>query len=300
MPLPANLAAMSQNPALNGPDGSTDGPPILDDGLRLAYSCLAQLRDGVGFSGGALTTSLGYTPVRQYLAGTISIGWSSGSSKLSAKVDATDFGVNWPINITGTAAQLGGRNPVQYAWALGVENMAFAWDGVLGAVIPYVDGNVQYAFTEWSRVQNRPTNLSQFTNGPGYVTAANTIAKIGAVSGIGNVGGSSLTAQIDGIGAVAWGVTPSDQRLKLDIEDTRSDSLAKVMRIRFVGFRFIEGIDDGGRHDVGVIAQELEEIDPRWVLNAGTWKQPDTQQLLIAALHSIKQLEARLAAVEAR
>lgn len=49
---------------------------------------------------------LGYTPVRQYLSGTINIGWDGG--KLATQVDNTNFGNNWPINISGRAN--GGAN----------------------------------------------------------------------------------------------------------------------------------------------------------------------------------------------
>jgi len=58
----------------------------------------------------AVTTALGYTPVQQGTGtsqGTnaVKIGWSSlGENKLRAQVDATDFGTNWPINISGLAA----------------------------------------------------------------------------------------------------------------------------------------------------------------------------------------------------
>lgn len=50
MPLFTTLAALSQTPASNPPDGSVDAPSSIDDQLRLLGSFIAQLRDGVGFS----------------------------------------------------------------------------------------------------------------------------------------------------------------------------------------------------------------------------------------------------------
>lgn len=46
---------------------------------------------------------LGYVPVRQFISGVIYIGWDDPSGKLATQVDATYFGVNWPIDIRGRA-----------------------------------------------------------------------------------------------------------------------------------------------------------------------------------------------------
>ncbi len=51
---------------------------------------------------------LGYVPVRQFISGVIYIGWDGPSGKLATQVDATYFGVNWPIDIRGRAN--GGAN----------------------------------------------------------------------------------------------------------------------------------------------------------------------------------------------
>ncbi|TXH52832.1 MAG: hypothetical protein E6Q97_14695 [Desulfurellales bacterium] len=54
--------------------------------------------------------ALGFTPVQQgggagQLSNKVHIGWDS-SSNLLVQVDATNFGSNWPINISGAAAKL--------------------------------------------------------------------------------------------------------------------------------------------------------------------------------------------------
>lgn len=53
-------------------------------------------------------TALGFAPIQQgggtdQLSNKMYIGWSA-SSQLRVQVDSTDFGVTWPINISGTAA----------------------------------------------------------------------------------------------------------------------------------------------------------------------------------------------------
>ena len=57
-------------------------------------------------------TSFGYTPVQQgggtnQLTNSLYIGWSS-SNQLRVMVDTTDYGTTWPMNVSGTAANLSG------------------------------------------------------------------------------------------------------------------------------------------------------------------------------------------------
>lgn len=326
MSINTTLAGLSTNPALNGPDGAVDAPSALDDQQRYHGSFIAQLRDGTGFSAGAAVAALGYTPVQQgtgtsQLSNTVKIGWSA-SSQLRAQVDATDFGVNWPINITGNSATatnatnastatnanaLGGVAPSGYVRSTTGNVVALTWDGVNGWVYPTVDGTAQSSYTLWEKIPNRPTNLSQFTNGPGYATVAYTdgsyLKREGAALALGNIGTGGLYVNISGFGAVSWGVTPSDRNLKTDIAPSTEDSLSKIAQIDFKQFRFRQDVtempvDDGRLHRLGLIAQDLEAIDPAWLQEGGTWKAPNQQTLLYAALHAIKQLKARLEVLE--
>ena len=59
--------------------------------------------------------SLGFTPVQQgggagQGANKIYVGWATSGGKLLLQIDGTDFSYNWPINITGDAATLGGAS----------------------------------------------------------------------------------------------------------------------------------------------------------------------------------------------
>ncbi len=59
--------------------------------------------------------SLGFTPVQQgggtgQGANKIYVGWATSGSKLLLQIDGTDFSYNWPINIKGDAATLGGTS----------------------------------------------------------------------------------------------------------------------------------------------------------------------------------------------
>lgn len=126
MPIVTTIAGLSQTAASNGPDGAVDPPSSLDDQDRYHGSFIAMLRDGVGFTPGALTSptgALGFTPVRQGTgagqgANTVSIGWSSGLQKLLVSVDTNAFANRWPIDIDGQSKSVLGVNgtPFTFSW----------------------------------------------------------------------------------------------------------------------------------------------------------------------------------------
>ena len=322
MAINTSLAGLSTNPALNGPDGAVDPPSALDDQQRYHGSFIAQLRDGTGFTAGAAAAALGFTPVQQgtgtsQLTNAVKIGWSA-SNQLRLQIDATDQGVNWPINVTGNAATATNATTAANASALGgvvptgyvktTNNLiAMTWDSAGGYVYPTVDGIAQSSYVIWNRVQGKPTDLASFTNSPGYTTVAAADAaylkREAAALALGNIGTGGLYVNISGFGAVSWGVTPSDRNLKTDIAPSVEDSLSKIAQIDFKQFRFRQDVtempvDDGRLHRLGLIAQDLEAIDPAWIQEGGTWKAPNQQTLLYAALHAIKQLKARLEVLE--
>jgi len=313
MPLYTDIASLSQTPASNAADGTTDAPSTIDNNMNLLASFIAKLRDGAGYTAGAIAAALGYTPVQQgtgtsQLANTVKIGWSA-STQLRLQIDATDYGVTWPINVAGNSATVGGIAAAEFVRRTTGNAMTMTWDGVNNYVYSSVDGIPQSAYVIWDRVQGKPTDLASFTNSPGFVSLAYTegayLKKEGAALSLGNISSSGLYVNISGFGAVSWGVTPSDQRLKTGIVPTTEDSLSKIAQIDFKQFRFRQDVtempvDDGRLHRLGVIAQDLEAIDSAWLQEGGTWKAPNQQALLYAALHAIQQLEAKVAALEAR
>jgi hypothetical protein len=321
MAINTTLAGLSTNAALNGPDGATDVPSALDDQQRYHGSFIAQLRDGTGFTAGAAVSALGFTPVQQgtgtlQLTNAVKIGWSA-TTQLRLQIDASDYGVNWPINVTGNAATatnatnasnavnantVGGVSQTEFVRRGTGNAMGLTWDSSNGWVYPTVDGTAQSSYTLWGKIPDRPTNLSDFTNGPGYQTAAQLIAyavqREVSVTGLGNIGLTGAYVRLNDNSTLSWGTTISDARLKENIRPTEQDSLAKVRRLSFKAFNFKEGCDDGREHKLGLIAQEIEAIDPEFVDSSGTWKQPRVWEMLCMALHSIQQLEARLADLE--
>lgn len=309
MALPANIAALSQNPALNGPDGATDPPAIMDDGLRLAYSFTAQLRDGVGFSAGAIPAALGYTPVRQFLTGTIYVGWDTLTSKLGLQVDGTYYSSTWPINITGAAATaaaattaatannsnlLGGFGAGDFVRRVTLDAFTIAWDSGGGFYYVNVNGASSFAYTHWNVVQGRPTQLSQFTNNLGTINSA-------------SIAGSTIQGVLSATGqTVNWtGFLVSDAGVKKNVQATAEDSLDKIDRLDFKQFDFdLDKVphQTAEHQRLGIIAQQANAIDPAWAgpVEGSDYLHLRDQPLLMAALHAIKQLHAEVQELRGR
>lgn len=313
MAINTDIATISQTPALNGPDGSVDLPSSLDDALRNAISFIAKLRDGVGFTAGAIKTALGFVPVQQgtgtsQLPNIVKIGWSA-TNKLRVQVDADDFGENWPISVTGNAAtadaavdsaKFGGVDPNGYVKRMGIANTAIDWNTYFAGV--YINGALKPAYTNWVTVDGRPTALSSFTNDAAYINSAGALAVAVArgnqAQRLENLGTSGCALYLTTGTILNWGTTVSDGRIKENIAPAVEDSLAKVRQMSFKRFNFLPGHDDGHTHKSGLIAQDLQAIDDEFVDTTATYLQPKVWELLCTALHAVQQLEARVAELE--
>jgi hypothetical protein len=194
--------------------------------------------------------------------------------------------------VSGWAYHDEGNNPA-YVWCTEGSGQAQHLTGT---------GNLRVSYANSANLCNTANDANHLLGqGVGYWLNNGSTA----VVNIRNNGALQLIAGISGFGDVYWPVTICDERLKTDIAPSTEDSLAKIARIDFRQFRFKssvpppEGeedappvrIDDGRLHRVGFIAQEIETIDPDWINNTGTYKQPDTTLLLMEALHAIKQLK---------
>ena len=116
----------------------------------------------------------------------------------------------------------------------------------------------------------------------------------------GNDGGSGITAltlDMSGAGAATFNndVTAfSDKRLKTDIKDI-DNALSKVMKMQGVYYKRND-IDDA-REQVGVLAQDIEEVLPQVVLTADDdfkTKSVDYGKICAVLIESIKELKAEI------
>lgn len=155
--------------AANGGDSIADGDTLT--GVLAGTSTLRRWTWGnikawlKGYFDPIYQAKLGYVPVRQFISGTIYMGWDGPSGKLATQVDATYFGVNWPIDIRGRAN--GGANwadGAAYANTLGAGgwNLATVQDQLNWRV---TDTRVDGYFTQVLRTTGNATDSAMGSSG---------------------------------------------------------------------------------------------------------------------------------------
>ena len=104
---------------------------------------------------------------------------------------------------------------------------------------------------------------------------------------------------------IAFSTTVSDARLKDDVQ-TIENATEKVNQLRGVSYTWNEGSRKGQR-EIGVIAQEVQEVVPEVVhekklpfVGDGTYKTVDYEKLVALLIESNKELTARVEQLEAR
>ena len=97
--------------------------------------------------------------------------------------------------------------------------------------------------------------------------------------------GNSVTAQVF--------LTPSDMKLKKNI-NIIEDALSTIQKMRGVSFNWIED----GEPDIGCIAQEVQDVVPLMVRQADNHLVVAYEKLIPLLLESIKELNARVTALE--
>ena len=208
----------------------------------------------------------------------------------------------------------------------GTANISFSTSAVSeGTNLYYTDARARGAvsFTAGSGAYNSstgvftiPTNTNQLTNGAGYVTSSGvtSIATSNGISGgtITSTGTLSLSGSYSGTWAVSGAITAtgevtayfSDQRLKTNIVPI-TEALDKVESISGYTFDPNEtalalGIED--RHQMGVIAQEIELVAPELVCDSAFagYKTVRYDKLTALLIEAVKELSAKVKTLEAQ
>jgi hypothetical protein len=172
------------------------------------------------------------------------------------------------------------------------------------------------AYNSSTGVFTIPTNTNQLTNGAGYVTSSGVTS---VATGNGLTGGTitttgtlSLSGSYTGTWAVSGAVTAtgevtayfSDERLKTNVEPI-ADALSKVEAIRGVTFDPNEtalGLGIDARHQMGVIAQEVEAVAPELVCDSAFagYKTVRYDKLTALLIEAVKELSAKVTTLEAQ
>ena len=143
------------------------------------------------------------------------------------------------------------------------------------------------------------TAIAEFTNSStDFVIKSVTNDKDIIFKGVDNTAAiTALTLDMSGAGAATFNndVTAfSDKRLKTDIKDI-DNALSKVMKMQGVYYKRND-IDDA-REQVGVLAQDIEEVLPQVVLTADDdfkTKSVDYGKICAVLIESIKELKAEI------
>ncbi|NCE88445.1 tail fiber domain-containing protein [Pseudomonas sp. Q1] len=85
----------------------------------------------------------------------------------------------------------------------------------------------------------------------------------------------------------------SDRDLKQNVQPLQG-STDKILQLKGVSYEWL----DSGKHDIGLIAQDVEKIYPDITRKQGDHLQVDYQKLVAPLIESIRELDARLDALE--
>lgn len=218
--------------------------------------------------------ALGFTPVRQgggtgQGSNTVYIGW--GGSQIFLQVDSTNFGGTWPINISGLSATSTKASTLAQNGSNGAA-MTFNWSGQGGQpswLWGSNDGTTMYV---WN-----PSNFSvNYATSAGSATSATTFTSTSQNSQFNSIGIGTTASGTAGTVRATNDITAffsSDMTLKTNVTKIQN-ALSKVNSINGVEFDWTDdyieknGGEDGyfvRKHDIGVIAQEIEKVLPEVV-----------------------------------
>lgn len=116
-------------------------------------------------------------------------------------------------------------------------------------------------------------------------------------------GSGFIGITVDGSG---YGIplNPSDERLKREIAPSTTAALDKLGKIELFSFRYREGnpfLDAEQQHDIGFIAQQIERIDPTFVVGDGeTMLSPNLLPIVATLVKAVQELRAQVDALKAQ
>jgi hypothetical protein len=235
--------------------------------------------NSLGFIGGgasALQAYISFADGNGYFAGNLGIGYVSPSYKLDVNGTARvsnafypSYGVNL-MRANGARTGISHYNDSYYNWQ---EYMSPAGTTSCGPNGNLTAPSGLSSVTSWAwryRMESVSTYGFLWEKGGsgGGVATADPIMELNAISGTLSVAGNLVAYASDG-------------RLKTNVKPIQN-SLEKINSIRGVEYDWIDGIEEDygfypdSKHEVGVIAQEIEKVLPEAVITApfnGAYKQ---------------------------
>jgi len=206
---------------------------------------------------------------------TLTQTWTAGNIHL--RIDSTDYGNTWPMNISGLAANSTavsgisgwnysnrGKQPT-YIWATdgGTNDQYLTTPGALSVGYATVSNRCerQDRCGNWGFASgNADQPYMRLDDSGNIYTFVRQLNNDRSVSGLRQVGNPGYMEVSGSNGAFSTPLSPSDERLKFNILTSSVNASAAVKAMRMIEF------DMGGEHNVvGFSAQNLKTIDPRMV-----------------------------------
>ncbi len=148
-------------------------------------------------------------------------------------------------------------------------------------------GNLTFAAggnTEWLRI------TSGGNVGIGTSTPAQKLSVAGTIFASNLLGGAT-TLSTDANGNIIR--SPSDESLKENI-NTIEGALDKVMQLRGVSYEWLDKARFGTSTEIGVIAQEVEQVVPEVVSSGGEYKSVKIANLVGLLIEAVKELKVKV------
>jgi hypothetical protein len=126
--------------------------------------------------------------------------------------------------------------------------------------------------------------------GVGTTTPTRALTVVGTVFASNLLGGAT-TLSTDANGNIIR--SPSDQSLKENIT-TIENALDKISQLRGVSYEWLDKARFGSSTEIGVIAQEVEQVVPEVVSSGGEYKSVKIANLVGLIIEAVKELKTRV------
>jgi len=116
------------------------------------------------------------------------------------------------------------------------------------------------------------------------------------------VAGSDYSGAVSGVVGLA-GLALCDETTKENVTEAARDSLSEISQLDFVAFDYkpeFAAMSPADSFDVAIMAQQAQEINPTWVYKQDGFLMLHLTSMLFSSLHAIKQLESKVAFLEAQ
>ncbi len=144
-------------------------------------------------------------------------------------------------------------------------------------------------------------NVGIGTTNPGYKLEVNGSTRITGSLAIGNITPSATAGRIDASNDIV-AFSTSDSRFKINVKPIEN-ALSKVEQISGVEFDWLENpIHHGNKgHDIGVIAQELEQVLPEVVTTRDSgYKAVKYDKIVALLIQAVKEQQAEINELKAK